>query len=111
MSKPSNAVVGFSLSPFSKPSPQLAHFNRLISSTGGTDRVFMLFCYSAKIFNYILVNPKLATKSTRDIAERINKIAAVISDARVLYVSPLETRARWNRAFSDGYLEAGKKIL
>ncbi len=75
---------GLSLSPLSKPSATLAHFNRVLASSGGTDRVFMLACYSAKIFNYALTHQKFATKSSSDIAARITKVAGVISDARVL---------------------------
>ena len=37
------SVSKLSLSPFAAPSPMLAHFNRLISSASGTDKVFMLY--------------------------------------------------------------------
>ncbi|KAL8278775.1 hypothetical protein RQP46_008844 [Phenoliferia psychrophenolica] len=79
------STAKLSLSPFATPSPVLAHFNRLISSASGTDKVFMLYAYSSHVVMYILRSKRIATKSRLDLALRIGKLGSIISDARVLY--------------------------
>ncbi|KAM0747035.1 hypothetical protein T439DRAFT_329299 [Meredithblackwellia eburnea MCA 4105] len=79
------SVSKLNLSPFAKPSPTLAHLNRLIASASGTDKLFMLYAYSSHVILYVLRSKRVATKSRLLLAERIGKLGAIISDARVLY--------------------------
>lgn len=75
-----------SLSPFAQgSSPTLAHINRLLASTSGQDKVFMFYAYSAHIAQYILKHKSITNKKRLDLATRIGKVQAVVSDARVLF--------------------------
>ncbi|SCV73473.1 BQ2448_7399 [Microbotryum intermedium] len=85
MSKPSS----LSLSPFITPSPGLAHINRVIGTTSGQDKVFMLYAYSSHVIMHLLRSKRLATKSRLELANRMDKLRAVISDARTLSVHKL----------------------
>lgn len=74
-----------SLSPFALPSATLSHFNRVAGSTSGQDKLFMVYAYAAHVVVAALKSKRLATKTRIDLAERIEKLRGVISDARVLY--------------------------
>ncbi|GAA6028648.1 hypothetical protein JCM8097_007328 [Rhodosporidiobolus ruineniae] len=74
-----------SLSPFDLPSPALAHFNRLAGSQSGQDKLFMVYQYAAYVVIAILNSKRFGSKTRRDLALRIEKLRATISDARVLY--------------------------
>ncbi|GAA5832227.1 hypothetical protein JCM5353_008205 [Sporobolomyces roseus] len=78
-------VSKLSLSPFGVPSPVLAHFNRIAGSTSGQDKIFMVYAYAAHVVAAALRSPRLANKTRIDLAERIEKLRGIISDARVLY--------------------------
>lgn len=82
------SVSKLSLNPFAKPSAGLAHLNRIMGSQSGQDKLFMAYCYSSHVVMYCLRSKQLATKGRIDIAERMAKLTAVISDARMLYVPP-----------------------
>ncbi|TNY19359.1 peroxisomal biogenesis factor 11 [Rhodotorula diobovata] len=76
---------GLSLSPFDMPSPALAHFVRVAGSQSGQDRLFMVYQYAAYIAIAVLNSKRLRNKTRADVAIRIEKLRATISDARVLY--------------------------
>ena len=82
------AGKGLSLSPFAQSSPVLGHMNRVLASSGGTDRVMMFYCYFAKVLVYGLNSTALGlgTKRAVNLADRLGKLAAFTSDARVLSV-------------------------
>ncbi|BGP41396.1 hypothetical protein JCM10449v2_005374 [Rhodotorula kratochvilovae] len=75
----------FSLSPFDLPSPGLAHFNRVAGSQSGQDKLFMVYQYAAYIAVAVLNSKRFGNKTRRDLALRVEKLRATISDARVLY--------------------------
>ncbi|GAA5867940.1 hypothetical protein JCM8547_003420 [Rhodosporidiobolus lusitaniae] len=74
-----------SLSPFDLPSPGLLHFNRLAGTQSGQDKLFMVYQYAAYVACALLNSKRFGTKARRDLAGRIEKLRATISDARVLY--------------------------
>ncbi|BGP17652.1 hypothetical protein JCM10213_001305 [Rhodosporidiobolus nylandii] len=74
-----------SLSPFDLPSPALAHFNRLAGSQSGQDKLFMVYQYAAYVAIALLNSKRFGSKARRDLAVRMEKLRATISDARVLY--------------------------
>ncbi|GAA5972116.1 hypothetical protein JCM11641_002503 [Rhodosporidiobolus odoratus] len=74
-----------SLSPFDVPSPGLARVNRLVKSQSGQDRLLMTYQYAAYVAIAILNSKRFGNKARRDLAGRIEKLRAVISDARILY--------------------------
>ncbi|KDE09840.1 hypothetical protein MVLG_00238 [Microbotryum lychnidis-dioicae p1A1 Lamole] len=98
MSKPSS----LSLSPFSTPSPGLAHINRVIATTSGQDKVFMLYAYSSHVIMHLLRSKRLATRSRLELANRMDKLRDVISDARTLYrLFGLFPIIQWAQALND----------
>ncbi|BGP09372.1 hypothetical protein JCM10049v2_005239 [Rhodotorula toruloides] len=74
-----------SLSPFDLPSPALAHFNRVAGSQSGQDKLFMVYQYAAYVVIAALNSKRFGNKARRDLAVRIDKLRATISDARTLY--------------------------
>ncbi|KAM0791851.1 hypothetical protein ACM66B_004108 [Microbotryomycetes sp. NB124-2] len=64
------------------PSPTLSHVNRIVASSSGTDKLFMLYSYSAYLAQAVLRSKRV---SQLDLADRVQKLQALISDARVLY--------------------------
>jgi len=106
-----SSVSKLSLSPFSVPSPTLAHLNRMLSTTSGQDKPLMLISCkppklqplpnrviklvvlipsgpvtdSSHIISYFLRHPAgFPTKAKADIADRVQKFGAAVGDARVL---------------------------
>ncbi|POY73210.1 hypothetical protein BMF94_3543 [Rhodotorula taiwanensis] len=74
-----------SLSPFALPSPGLAHFNRVAGSQSGQDKLFMVYQYAAYVAVAALTSKRFGNKARADLALRIEKLRATISDARTLY--------------------------
>ncbi|GAA5907892.1 hypothetical protein JCM8208_001978 [Rhodotorula glutinis] len=97
-SKPS----GLSLSPFSMPSPVLAHFVRVSGSQSGQDRLFMVYQYAAHIVVAALNSKRLQSKTNADLALRVEKLRATISDARVLYrIFGIFPIIQWAQSLND----------
>ncbi|GAA5873717.1 hypothetical protein JCM16303_002565 [Sporobolomyces ruberrimus] len=95
-------VSKLSLSPFDVPSATLAHFNRVAGSTSGQDKIFMVYAYAAHLVTAALRSPRLANKTRLDLAERIEKLRGVISDARVLYrLFGLFPIIQWAQSLND----------
>ncbi|GAA6064081.1 hypothetical protein JCM10212_002723 [Sporobolomyces blumeae] len=91
-----------SLSPFALPSPTLAHLNRITGSTSGQDKIFMVYAYAAHVVIAALKSKRLANKTRLDLAERIDKLRGVISDARVLYrLFGLLPIIQWAQSLND----------
>ncbi|GAA5903622.1 hypothetical protein JCM5296_001372 [Sporobolomyces johnsonii] len=91
-----------SLSPFDLPSPMLAHFNRVAGSTSGQDKLFMVYAYAAHVVVAALRSKRLANKTRLDLAERLDKLRGVISDARVLYrLFGLFPMISWAQSLND----------
>ncbi|ETS63687.1 hypothetical protein PaG_01993 [Moesziomyces aphidis] len=76
-----------------EPSPRLDHMIRYLSTWSGTDKALMLTQYSSKLvivllnLQYALRLRMLGIKSTKSssAAQRVQKLSALISDARILY--------------------------
>ncbi|GAA6015758.1 hypothetical protein JCM10207_008787 [Rhodosporidiobolus poonsookiae] len=79
------SLKSLSLSPFDLPSPTLLRFNRLAGSQSGQDKLFMVYSYAAYVIVAALNSKRLGNKARRELAVRIEKLRAVIADARVLY--------------------------
>lgn len=97
---PTMTTKALSLSPLGPVSLPLLRINKILSTSAGTDKAFMLFCYSSKIAVYAL--NRLSTKSALELSEKLTKLAAFTSDARVLFVPflPLSFRSlRLTRAY------------
>ena len=77
-----------SLSPLSQVSLPLVRLNRILATSAGTDKVFMLYCYFSKVLVYALNSQRigLGSKSALVLAEKLTKLATFTSDARVLSV-------------------------
>ena len=76
-----------SLSPFGPVSLPLLRVNRILSTSAGMDKAFMLFCYSSKVVVYALNSQRfgLGSKKALELANKITGLATFTSDARVLY--------------------------
>ncbi|BGP56487.1 hypothetical protein JCM8202v2_004107 [Rhodotorula sphaerocarpa] len=72
-----------SLSPFAPPSSALAHFNRVAGSQAGQDKLFMV--YQSYVAVAALTSKRFGNKARANLAMRIEKLRATISDARTLY--------------------------
>ncbi|KAK4048967.1 hypothetical protein OIO90_005602 [Microbotryomycetes sp. JL221] len=115
-SRPSSIVgrVGH-MSPLAMPSPTLSHVNRIVSSSSGTDKLFMLYSYSAYLAQAVLRSKRV---SKLDWADRVQKLQTLISDARVLYrlfgLLPILSWAQSlndpKQAPSDGQLKLIEKL-
>nr|CDI51369.1 uncharacterized protein BN887_04349 [Melanopsichium pennsylvanicum 4] len=76
-----------------EPSPRLDHLIRYLSTWSGTDKALMLTQYSSKLvivlmnLQYALRQRMLGIRSTKSssVAQRVQKLSSLISDARVLY--------------------------
>ncbi|GAA5825059.1 hypothetical protein JCM11251_006080 [Rhodosporidiobolus azoricus] len=102
-----------SLSPFDLPSPTLARFTKLTGSQAGQDRLYMVYQYAAYIAVAVLNSKRFASKTRLDLAMRIEKLRATISDARVLYrlfgIFPI---IQWAQSLNDPASQpADKQIL
>ncbi|GAA6023009.1 hypothetical protein JCM11491_000355 [Sporobolomyces phaffii] len=95
-------VAKLSLSPFDTPSATLARFNKIAGSTSGQDKIFMVYAYAAHLVTAALRSPRLANKARIDLADRIEKLRGVISDARVLYrLFGLFPIIQWAQSLND----------
>ncbi|GAA5898489.1 hypothetical protein JCM6882_007795 [Rhodosporidiobolus microsporus] len=102
-----------SLSPFDLPSPTLARFNKLVGSQSGQDKLFMVYQYAAYVAVAVLNSKRFGGKARRDLAVRIEKLRATISDARVLYrLFGLFPILSWAQSLNDPASQpADKQIL
>lgn len=80
-----------SLSPLSQVSLPLVRMNRILATSAGTDKVFMFYCYFSKVVVYALNSQRIGfgSKKALELAEKLTKLAAFTSDARVLSVAPI----------------------
>lgn len=78
----------------------MGHLIRLLSTTSGADKSFMLVQYSAILVSSLL-NRGTAKKSYREVAVRLAVLAKLLSDARTTYrLWDLLTIIRWFQSLS-----------